>query len=435
MRRFPRRIQAYILTVIAGGGVALLLSLPKQIEASDLVLFATLAVSGVLAGIYPLPLVNRHGTINLTGGVLLMAVFVANAPVACLLAAVVAIFSGLALRRRVWNICFTAGASVLSIGLASVLYTFAVEPGTLPLDSWDNTLALYVSASGYWLSISALAIVLVSARKREPFLKTYINNWREVYLQCILLTLLAVLGAAAWRQGPVYAFLLFVPAVAVYQWLSITQLKQEQAIHAIEIIGEVLDRRNPFTYHHSSRVAEYAVKLGKRLGLNERAVDVLRRAAKIHDIGMLGVNGSGEDFPPNKELTDYQFYSLKQHAHLGAMIAREIPAFEEAEEPIRYHHDWFDGTHVSREHAGEEIPLEARILAVADSYDRLCMANGEATLEYDAVAVEQLRAMAGKQLDPRLLSEFLRALESDQSSAAMPTGWIRAVRIAHSAEG
>ncbi len=417
MRRFSRPIQIYILLVILGGSEVLLLTSPHQIGNSELAILLTLAVGGVLAGMHPLPLVGRHATIDLTGGILLMAVLLASPSVACLLAAVVSIVSGLALRRRFWNVLFNASAEVLGTGLAGALYHGVADPASLPFDSWINTGALFLAASSYWLAESAVVTVLVAARNREPFLQTYVKNWHEVYIQCTLLALLAVLGTAAWHQGPVYAFLLLVPAVAIYQLLSITKLKQEQAIHAIEIIAEVLDRRNPFTFQHSHRVAEHCVRIARHLGLRHNDVEVLRRAALIHDIGKLGLGEPVEEMPTNKGvLTDYQFYSLKQHAQLGAMMAREIPAFEGAEEPIRYHHDWYDGSRVSKDHAGEEIPLGARILAVADTYDNLCMANGEANLAYDPKAVEQLRTMGGRRLDPDLLARFLELLQSGEAA-------------------
>jgi len=420
MRRFSRPIQVYILMVIASGGGVLLVGMPQRVEGPDLILLVALAIGGILAGLRPLPLVGRHAVIDLTGGILLMAVLLASPSIACLLAAVVSVVSGLVLRRRLWNLLFNAGAEVLGIGTAGVLYHGIADPATLPLDGWVNAGALILSAGSYWVVESALVTVLVAARNREPFLQTYIKNWQEVYVQCALLALLAVLGTAAWREGAVYASLLLVPAVAVYQLMSITKLKQEQVIHAIEIIAEVQDRRNPFTFQHSHRVAEHVVRIAKQIGLRSNDVEVLRRAALIHDIGKLGLEDPAEEIPASKEdITDYQFYSLKQHAQLGAMIAREIPAFEEAEEPIRYHHDWYDGSRVSKEHAGEEIPLGARIIAVADSYDSLCMANGEATLTYDAKAVEQLRTMGGKRLDPELLARFLDLLEAEQ--AVRPT--------------
>jgi putative nucleotidyltransferase with HDIG domain len=424
LRRFPRIIQLYILSVIAGGGVALVVGLPGQIERAELILLATLGISGVVAGMNRLPLMGRHGTIDLTGGILLMAVFLTDPSLACLLAALVTVLSGLLTKRRIWNLLFNAGAEVLGIGLAGFLYHGLANPDLLPLDSWTNTQALFIAASAYWLVESAVVTVLVAARNGDPFLQTYIRNWQEVYIQCILLALLAVLGTAAWRQGMVYAFLLLVPAVAVYQMLSITRLKQEQVIKAIEIIAEVLDRRNPFTFQHSQRVAEHVVRMARRLGLTVNDVEALRRAALIHDIGKLGVEDPSKELAPNSNLTDYQFYSLKQHAHMGAMIAREIPAFEEAEESIRYHHDWYNGRHVSREHTGETIPLGARILAVADCYDCFCMANGEATLSYDPKAIEQIGDLSGNQLDPALLSLFISILEAERAAsdrvAALP---------------
>jgi len=80
MRRFPRLTQLYILAIIAAGILVLLISLPLHVGKEELILFATLAVSGVLAGSYPLPLVYSHLRIDLTGGILLMAVFLANPP-------------------------------------------------------------------------------------------------------------------------------------------------------------------------------------------------------------------------------------------------------------------------------------------------------------------------------------------------------------------
>ncbi len=421
MRRFARPIQAYILMVIAAGGVAVLVSVPQHVEDSQLILYGTLLISGILASMYRLPLVYSHLRMDLTGGVLLMAVFMAPPPVACFLTAVITTVTGFARRRRLWNIFFNASAEVLGVGLAAILYSSIADTGSLPLDSWRNALALLLASSGYWLSNGFLVMVLVAARNGEPLFKNYVKNYRDMYLQLMLLTLVAVLGTATWRQGAVYTFLLFVPTVAIYQWLSITHLKQEQVIHAIEIIAEVLDRKNPFTFQHSQRVAEHTSKIARSVGLTQTETEVLRGAALIHDIGKLGTDDPAEEIPAHKDgLTDYQFYSLKQHAQLGAMIAREIPAFEEAEEPIRYHHDWYDGSHVSKPHSGEEIPLGARIIAVADAYDSLCMANGEATLAYDPKAIEQLRTMGGRRLDPDLLARFLDLLKAEAAEQPLP---------------
>ncbi len=424
MNRFSRPVQAYIVLVTAVGAVAFGALLPHFLDAPEWVLLGTLVTSGALAGMYTLPMVYGRLRIDLSGAVLMMSVFLGNIPLAILVAAVVSVVAGVALRRRrPWNILFNASTEVLGIGAAALIYHTMASPALLPLDNWSNALALVLSAGSYWVINSALVTVLVAARNGESFLRNYMNNWSEFYVQCTLLTLLAVLGAAAWHQGAIYALLLFVPTVAVYQLLSLSRIKQEQVIHSTEIIAEVLDRRNPFTFQHSQRVAEHVVKIGRRIGLTVSDVDALRRAALIHDIGKLGVEDLSHDHTPGRsDLTDYQFYSLKQHAQLGAMIAREIPAFEECEEPIRYHHDWFDGRHASKPHSGDEIPLGARILAVADSYDLLCMTNGEATLAYDPVALEKLQAMSARQLDPELLGVFLEILRAERDAKTRTAG-------------
>lgn len=415
MNRFPRHIQVYIVAVIAASTAVLIAGLPQRFDGPEILLLVTLVLSGTLAGVYPLPLIHRHGMIDLTGGILLMAIFLGSPGQAVLLAAIIAVLSGFMRHRRLWNVLFMAGVNIISVGFAATLYQEAANPALLPMDSWKNALGLGLAASSYWLAISVLVTVLVAARNDSSFARTFVNNWKDVYLQCVLLTLLAVLGTAAWRQGPVYAFLLLVPAVAIYQLLSTNRIRHQQAIHAIEIIAEVLDRRVPFAFDHSHRVAQHATSIARTLGLGDQDVEALRRAALIHDIGKLGTEDPADDLPATwQAMTAYQFYSLKQHAQLGAMIAREIPAFEEAEDMIRYHHDWYDGSHTSRDHAGDGIPLGARIIAVAESYDGLCMANGEVNLAYDSIAANRLRLMAGKQLDPDLTRRFLAILESSR---------------------
>lgn len=420
MNRFSPPFQAYIILVIASGAAVLGLNLPGELHSSQWVLLATLAASGILAGMYTLPMVYGRLRIDLSGAVLLMAVLLDAPSLAILLAAIVALVAGVLLRRRrLWNTLFNAGTEVLGIGLACLLYRGYADPSRLPLDSLGNALALVIASGSYWALNSALVTVLVVARSGESFLGSYLKNWSEFYLQCILLTLIAVLGSSAWHQGPIYALLLFVPTVAIYQLLSLSRLKQEQVIHAAEIIAEMLDRRDPFTFQHSKRVAEHAVKIARSLGLTAADTEAIHRAALIHDIGKLGVDDPVDEFIPTRaEITDYQFYSLKQHAQLGAMIAREIPAFEEAEETIKYHHDWYDGAHVSKAHSLDEIPLGARIVAVADSYDLLCMSNGDASLVLDPKAISVLGSMSGRQLDPALLGIFLRIIEAEQAAFA-----------------
>ncbi len=431
MSRFPRHIQAYIALVIVAGAVVLIGAFPSQLGNSQLALLAVLVVSGTLAGMYALPMVYGRLRIDLSGAVLLMAVFLDDSSLAIVVAALASILAGVLLRRRrAWNILFNAGTEVLGIGLASAFYRACADTSLLPLDGWPNVVGLLLSASSYWAVNSALVTVLVAARNGEPFLRNYIRNWSEFYVQCILLTLIAVLGSAAWHQGPAYALLLFVPIVAVYQLLSLSHLKQEQVIHAAEIIAEMLDRRNPFTFQHSRRVADNAVKIARHLGLTVSDTEVLHRAALIHDIGKLGVDDPAQALHPAKaDITDYQFYSLKQHAQLGAMIAREIPAFEEAEEPIRYHHDWYDGSHVSKAHSGDQIPLGARIIAVADSYDLLCMSNGEASLAFDPKAVQAMCTMSGRQLDPAIIAAFLAVLKAEHPSALPEAGVARTAPV------
>ncbi len=136
----------------------------------------------------------------------------------------------------------------------------------------------------------------------------------------------------------------------------------------ITTLALAIESRDPYTYGHSSRVAEIAVRIAKEMGFSKHEQDIIRTVGLLHDIGKFGIR---EDILRKKEpLTSEEYDHIRQHPLIGASILSPIKLLKNIIPYIYYHHEHVDGTGYLRK-KGSEIPLIARILAVADAYDAM----------------------------------------------------------------
>ncbi|BCV22233.1 hypothetical protein hamaS1_23020 [Moorella sp. Hama-1] len=144
---------------------------------------------------------------------------------------------------------------------------------------------------------------------------------------------------------------------------------QEMFLAAMETLARTLEARDGYTRGHSERVAGYVVRLASRLGLETARVEKLRLAASLHDLGKIGIH----DAILNKaaSLTAAEFVLIKQHPVIGAKILQPLVPLKEQIPWIRHHHERYDGKGYPDGLRGEAIPLGARIIALADSFDAM----------------------------------------------------------------
>jgi diguanylate cyclase (GGDEF)-like protein/putative nucleotidyltransferase with HDIG domain len=180
-------------------------------------------------------------------------------------------------------------------------------------------------------------------------------------------------------------------------------------LSTVEALATAVDARDQIGRGHVNRTQVYAVRMGEILGLEKPEIEALNTAALLHDIGKLAV----PDHILNKpgELTPAELEKVKTHAAVGASIASEIGFPYPVTPAIKHHHERWDGNGYPSRLAGDDIPLTARILAIADTYDTL-----RVTRPYrPAVTREGARALlkngAGTQFDPRLVDLFLNNLK------------------------
>ena len=172
-----------------------------------------------------------------------------------------------------------------------------------------------------------------------------------------------------------------------------------------------IDRKDRYTKLHSEDVAAYALFLGRQLGLSDEELASLRVAGLLHDVGKIGIPDDILRKPGR--LTPYEMEIVKQHVALGDLIVREVADIERVREGVRYHHERWDGNGYMVGLAGENIPSIARILAVADAFSAMTTSRPYRKALSTEQAIDELRSVAGTQLDARLVDVFVSGLAAD----------------------
>ncbi len=174
---------------------------------------------------------------------------------------------------------------------------------------------------------------------------------------------------------------------------------------AIEALAFALEAKDKYTAGHSRRVTDIAVAIGRELGLSPDDIEDLRWGGLLHDVGKIAV----DQLIQNKtgELTPEEYEHIMTHAHVGAGIVKPV-VNGKVVEMIEHHHDHYDGSGMNQVVIGEDIPLGARILAVADAFDAMTSDRPYRSAMSIEEALSEIRRCAGIQFDPVVAAAFLK---------------------------
>jgi HD-GYP domain-containing protein (c-di-GMP phosphodiesterase class II) len=180
---------------------------------------------------------------------------------------------------------------------------------------------------------------------------------------------------------------------------------------ALNALTAVMQARDDTSLQHLERVANYAVALGKRLDMSQEDLVDLYCAALLHDLGKIGIP---EDILKKPgALTREEFAKVRKHPEIGTKILETLIASEKISSIILHHHEFYNGTGYPSGLAREEIPLGARIIAIADAYDAMISDRPYSRAKTHDEAVTELIRCAGVQFDPRLIVHFLDIVEQE----------------------
>lgn len=267
---------------------------------------------------------------------------------------------------------------------------------------------LAATAAVIYVTNITLTTVSVSLAYGLPWREVIYENIRWGIPNVLVLWTLGLLIVALFRSdaGLLGVLLLWLPLLVVrYSFHQYVQLKHAH-LETVQSLAAALDAKDPSTHGHSQRVADLSARIARHFKLPVASVEAVHYAGILHDIGKIGV----EDGVLKKagNLTKEDWEKIRSHPVIGADIVKNVKFLEGIGAIIRHHHERFDGTGYPDGLKGEDIPLGARIVCVADAFDAMTTERAYRKAMTVDEAVAELRRQAGRQFDPEVVDKFVR---------------------------
>lgn len=190
---------------------------------------------------------------------------------------------------------------------------------------------------------------------------------------------------------------------------------EEAYVSTVKVLSAAIDARDPYTLGHSTRVAKLSQKIGEATGLSHQELEDLEIASLFHDVGKLKT----PDFVLLKDgpLDPQEHREISKHSENGAAILSRAPSLQKFIPAVRHHHEWHNGEGYPDGLRGDDIPLYAAIIAVADAFDAMTSARPYKRALSHEEALQELALFAGRQFNPRLVEVLHQVIESSSLSA------------------
>jgi putative nucleotidyltransferase with HDIG domain len=301
---------------------------------------------------------------------------------------------------KVW---FNTAQFMLASGLGALVYS--ALGGSVSLEMFDFLPLPFVCLVVVYFLVNhgsvALAVSLSSGLSvREAWGRIGKDAFATDLLSSTLAVLLVFLYVKLQLLG--LAILIF-PLFLVRQLYQMNMQMQEELEEKLELMVKAMEARDPYTSGHSRRVSEYALAIARELRLSASDMDGIRRAALLHDVGKIY-----EEFAPllrkDGRLTPEEMMTMRTHVTRSAQLVETAARLRGAvQKMIRHHHENYDGTGYPDGLAGDEIPIGARIIMIADTIDAMTTDRPYRHAMALGRAIEELETYAGRQFDPHLV--------------------------------
>ena len=190
-----------------------------------------------------------------------------------------------------------------------------------------------------------------------------------------------------------------------------TRENEALSLNIVRSLADAIDAKDTYTSGHSSRVAEYSREMAKRFGLKGKELDEIYMMGLLHDVGKIGVPEAVINKP--SKLTNEEFDMVKNHPVMGARILKNITEMPKLVTGARWHHERFAGGGYPDGLMGDEIPLEARIIAVADAYDAMTSRRSYRDILPQEKVKAEIEKGKGTQFDPRFAEIMMQMIDED----------------------
>ena len=406
-------VRLYLLGIAAPAAAVLVLMLGLPQAPSDPVLAAILAGIGVLAANFPV-MIRKNYKVDATPAVDLALVVLFPAATAVALVGLARFLGDGVLclrrnpntgkrRRRPIDLLFNTSQMILTAAAAAIIYRGVLTTGGLA-DGAGAFVAAIAAAAAMYVTTTTLVVIAVAMMSRRSPVQVWLEaaavDWKLTAAMYVSGYLLALVSAA----HPWLALVMLAPLAGLQLAMKRAVQMRDQTIAAVESMADVVDSRDPYTGRHSRSVAEHSVRIARQMHLHESEVELIRLAARVHDLGKIAV----PDEVLNKQgrLTEEEFAIMKRHPVTGAEILSKFPEYRRGRELVLAHHERVDGRGYPRGLVRDQIPLGARVIAVADSWDAMTSDRPYRHAMDQYVAMAELLRGRGIQWDTVVVDAF-----------------------------
>jgi diguanylate cyclase (GGDEF)-like protein/putative nucleotidyltransferase with HDIG domain len=414
--------------------------------------FGLIAIVGLVGVGQALALEFDEGSLSVSAVGALAGAALFGPRAALPLALTIAVVDWSARRSAVQHVLFNIG--VLSVGSLAAAAVFSVGlHGALP-ELVAAGLGLLAGAAYFAVNMGFVSLVL-ALEGHERWWRVFQERFAWLLPHYVVYGFIGGVIAIAYHAAGLYALAVFaVPLLLMRKtqeaYLAHTQrsaqklrqaaetiqeqnvsleqankLLKERSTAAMESLSATVDARDSYTAGHSRRVQQLALAIGRELGLSQAELDLLGHAALFHDIGKLAIPDAILLKPAS--LTTDEWALMQRHADEGARIIDRLGFLNDAVPAIRHHHERYDGTGYPDRLGGDDIPLGARIIHVADALDSMLTTRIYRAARPAAEALDELRRAAGTQFCPRCVSALERVLRVE--NLGIEAGDVRASEL------
>ncbi len=409
MRALPRAAKLYIVALLLIAGFAIAISIPLlPTTPSGLATLGLFALMLCLADLLPIVMLAGKGQVVISTAIQIGSIILFG-PAFTVVATMLGTLAAEIIERRVWyKAAFNVAQFVIAVATAGIIYVGLADENPAHLNSLPDFMAFLAAGLVYYFMNNSLVALAVALAERIPALTVWRAAFRDVAWHNLVMIPLGAMFALLWQVQPWSVVLAILPIFVVRSSMGMVRQLRDQTKEALIALADTIDARDPSTYQHSQRVAEYAEMIARQLRLSFDEVELLVTSARLHDLGKMGMDNVMLYKPGS--FSNEEWREFQRHSAIGESLVGKFPAFGAGRNLVRYHHEHFNGRGYPDGKKGEEIPLGARILAVADAYDAMISDRPYRPAMSKEKAIAELRAGSGTQFDPRVVEAFLTAL-------------------------
>jgi diguanylate cyclase (GGDEF)-like protein len=429
----------FLSAVIAAGTAIAVLGFILHTRFDGLAVGLLVAIA-IIAELFKINLYGDN-TISVSVAVVFAAALIAGIPGVVCVSAAIALAHYVQMRPAVYKVPFNWSAHVLAgaaPAIAMGLTQIPLESVNLPL----LVLPLSIAAFAYYMIDTGLVAGAIALSKGLPLVPVWQDHFRWLAGHYMVLCGLGLFLTLAFTSMGVSGVVVFSLPVLMMRYAqkqyvertsaSVRELQRmnrelaeaheevlavNQAMRNLNdelfiTLSKIIDARDPYMGGHATKVSEYATAIGMELGLPPERLELLRQAGFLHDIGKIAI--SEQVLQKQIPLTVAEYEYIKTHAAIGGEFLEMCGPLRHLAPFVRHHHERWDGQGYPNGLKGEEIPLEARILAVCDAAEAMASDRPYRRGMSLAELVSEVKRCSGTQFDPTVVEAFLKVVGRDK---------------------